>query len=576
MERILVIDDEASIRKALQIGLASENFVVDLAGDGISGIQLGQKRSYDILIADLCLPDINGLEVIKEIKHSTPDIIPIVITGKGDMNSSLEAIRLEVSDFLEKPLSLSSVKDSIARGIERRALKRLAVEKKVHQKLLSDSLTGLPDRSLFMDQLQKAITGITRNKNYSFAVFLIDIDQFKAVNDAYGLVIGDRVLSELSHRFNTCIRPTDTIARMNGDVFAVLIEDCEGYEKVVEIAECCRQAAEQSIVIDGSRVPISVSIGIVMKTAFYESPDEVLRDAEMALSLCKEQGRGLVKVFDMKMLDQAVESLQLENDMRLGISNQEFILDYQPIIRMDDQRIAGFDALIRWNHPEHGILYPAKFIPIAEETGLINQIGNWVLSEGCRQIKEWQRTLPGFEEITLNVNISGSQFWQPDFADLVKSIIHEHRLAPGSLKFGLTESVLMQDAKKSNKILKALKKIGIKLGIDDFGTGYSSFSSLQLFPLDDLKISRSFIQKLAVDKECYEIVKTMVDLAKRLGLKVVAAGVETERHLNKVKCLNFDMVQGFPFAKPADKDSVVKLLNRSLGNSDLPSAESAG
>ena len=240
MERILVIDDEASIRKALQIGLASENFVVDLAGDGISGIQLGQKRSYDILIADLCLPDINGLEVIKEIKHSTPDIIPIVITGKGDMNSSLEAIRLEVSDFLEKPLSLSSVKDSIARGRERRALKRQAVEKKVHQKLLSDSLTGLPDRSLFMDQLQKAITGITRNKNYSFAVFLIDIDQFKAVNDAYGLVIGDRVLSELSHRFNTCIRPTDTLARMNGDVFAVLIEDCEGYEKVVEIAESCR------------------------------------------------------------------------------------------------------------------------------------------------------------------------------------------------------------------------------------------------------------------------------------------------------------------------------------------------
>jgi len=533
MERILVIDDEASIRKALQIGLASENFVVDLAGDGISGIQLGQKRSYDILIADLCLPDINGLEVIKEFKHSTPDIIPIVITGKGDMDSSLEAIRLEVSDFLEKPLSLSSVKDSIARGIERRALKRQAVEKKVHQKLLSDSLTGLPDRSLFMDRLQKAITGITRNKNYSFAVFLIDIDQFKAVNEAYGLMIGDRVLSELSRRFNTCIRPTDTLARMNGDVFAVLVEDREGHEKVVEIAECYRQAAEQVFVIDGTRVPISVSIGIVMKTAFYESPDEVLRDAEMALARCKEQGRGLVKVFDTKMIEQALESLQLENELRLGILKQEFILHYQPIIRMDDRRIVGLETLIRWNHPEHGMLYPAKFIPKAEETGLINPIGSWVLSEGCRQIKEWQRTLPGFEEVTLNVNISGSQFWQPEFADLVKGIIHEHRLDPGSLKFELAESVLMKDAKTSIKILKALKKIGIKLVIDDFGTSYSSFSSLRLFPLDDLKISRSFIQNLAGDKECYEIVKTMVDLAKKLGLKVVAAGVETERHLTR-------------------------------------------
>ena len=576
MERILVIDDEASIRKALQIGLASEKFVVDLAGDGISGIQLGQKRSYDVLIADLCLPDINGLEVIRKIKHSTPDIIPIVITGKGNMDSSLEAIRLEVSDFLEKPLSLSSVKDSIARGIERRAMKRQAVEKKVHQNLLSDSLTGLPDRSVFMDRLQKAIAGITRNKNSSFAVLLIDIDQFKAINDAYGLIIGDRVLSELSNRFNTCIRPTDTIARMNGDVFAVLIEDSEGYEKVTEIAECCRKAAAQAFEMDGNRVLISVSIGIVMKTAFYESSDEVLRDAEMALRRCKEQGRGLVKVFDTKMLDQEVESLQLENDMRLGIPKQEFILHYQPIFRMDDQRIVGLEALIRWNHPEHGIIYPTKFVPIAVETGLINQIGNWVLSEACRQIKEWQRTLPGFEETTLNVNISSSQFWQPEFADLVKSIIHEHRLDPGSLKFGLTESILMKDAKKSIKILKAIKKIGIKLVIDDFGTGYSSFSSLQLFSLDDLKISRSFIQKLAVDKDCYEIVKTMVDLAKRLGLKVVAAGVETERHLNKVKSLNFDMAQGFPFARPADKDSVVKLFNGSLGNSDLPSTESAG
>ncbi len=575
MERILVIDDEASIRKALQIGLASENFVVDLAGDGISGIQLGQKRPYDILIADLCLPDINGLEVIREIKHSTPDIIPIVITGKGDMGSSLEAIRLEVSDFLEKPLSLSSVKDSIARGIERRAMKRQEVEKKVHQKLLSDSLTGLPDRSLFMDRLQKAIAGVTRDKDYYFAVLLIDIDQFKAVNDAYGLIIGDRVLSELSQRFNTCIRPTDTIARINGDVFAVLIEDCEGNEKVTEIAECCRKTAEQAFEMDGTRVSISVSIGIVMKTAFYESPDEVLRDAELALSRCKEQGRGLVKMFDTNMLDQAVESLQLENELRLGIPKQEFILHYQPIFQMDDRRIAGLETLIRWNHPEHGIIYPAKFIPKAEETDLINQIGNWVLNEGCRQIKEWQRTIPGFEEITLNVNISGSQFRQPEFADLVKGIIHEHRLDPASLKFELTESVLMKDAKTSIKILKALKKMGIKLVIDDFGTSYSPFSSLQLFPLDELKISRSFIQKLAIDKECYEIVKTLVDLAKRLELKVVAEGVETEKHLDKVKSLNFDMFQGFPFAKPADKDSVVKLFKRSLANSDLPSSEPA-
>jgi diguanylate cyclase (GGDEF)-like protein len=247
MERILVIDDEASIRKALGIGLASEDFVVDLASDGISGIQLGQQRSYDILIADLSLPDIDGLEVIKKIKHSIPEIIPIIITGKGDMQSSLEAIRLEVSDYLEKPLSLSSVKDSIARALKRREMKRRTIEDKAHQQLLSDSLTGLPDRSLFMDCLNRAIAGIDRYEDRSFAVFLIDIDHLKEVNDAYGHRSGDMVLSELSHRFKSCIRTTDTVARINGDEFAVLIEEFESYQKVIETAERCQRAAEQAI-----------------------------------------------------------------------------------------------------------------------------------------------------------------------------------------------------------------------------------------------------------------------------------------------------------------------------------------
>jgi len=301
-----------------------------------------------------------------------------------------------------------------------------------------------------------------------------------------------------------------------------------------------------------------------MKTIFYQSPDDVIRDAEMALSHCKEQGEGLVKVFEKKMLEQAIESLQLENDLRLAIQNQEFILHYQPIIRIDDQRLVGFEALIRWNHPEHGIIYPAGFISKAEEIGLINQIGGWVLNEGCRQIREWQRTLSDFGEITLNINISGSQFLQPGFTDLVAGIIREHHLDPGILKFELTESVLMKDSKTAIKILRAMKDIGIKLAIDDFGTGYSSFSYLQQFPLDDLKIGMSFIQQLEVDAECYEIVKTIVDLAKRLGLHVVAEGVETEGHLNKVKSLNFDMVQGFLFAKPADQHSVIKHIKKFL------------
>jgi len=560
MERILVIDDEDSICKALKIGLASENFEIDLASNGLSGIQLGQKHAYDILIADLSLPDINGLEVIKKIKFSRPEIIPIIITGNGSMKSSLEAIRLEVSDYLEKPLSLASVKGAIARGLKRRESMRKAIENKVHHNLLSDSLTGLPDRSLFMDRLNRAIAGIDRDDGRPFAVFLIDINSFKGINDTYGHRTGDLVLAELSNRLLSCVHPGDTVARMNGDEFAVLLNEFESDEKVIAVAEHCQQAAEKDIHIEGIKVKLSVKIGIVSKTIFYQSADDVLRDAELALSRCRERGGALIKVFDKNMLEQAVESLQLENDLRMAIQNQEFILHYQPIIRLDDQRIIGLEALIRWVHPEHGMIYPGRFITKAEEIGLINKIGHWVLSEGCRQINEWKATLAGFDDISLSINISGQQFLQPEFADIITNIIHGHALDPGTLKFELTESVLIKNSVSSIKTLLALKDIGIKLALDDFGTGYSSFAYLQQFPLDDLKIDMSFIQKLESDSETYEIVKSIVGLAKKLGLKTVAEGVETEAQFNQVKRLDFDMVQGFWLAEPADALTVVERI----------------
>jgi len=564
MERILVIDDETSICKALKIGLASDNFEIDLASDGQSGIQLGQKQAYDILIADLSLPDINGFEVIKKIKFTSPEIIPIIITGNGSMQSSLEALRLEVSDYLEKPLSLASVKDAIARGLIRREMMRKTIEKKVHQNLLSDSLTGLPDRSLFMDRLNSTIDRIDRNEDSSFAVFLINIKNFKGVNDIYGHRTGDMVLAEMSNRFKSCVGATDIVARMNGDEFAVLIKEFESEEKVISVAEHCQQTAEKDIYIDGIKIKLNVKIGIVVKTIFYHSPDDVLRDAELALSRCKEQDGEFIKVFNKKMLEQAVESLQLENDLHMAIQNQEFILNYQPIIRLDDKRIVGLEALIRWIHPEHGVIYPGKFIPKAEEIGLINQIGSWVISEGCRQIKEWKSTLPGFDDINLSINISGQQFLQSEFADIIAGVLQNHALDPRTLTFELTETVLMENSVSSIETLLAMKDIGIKLAIDDFGTGYSSFAYLQHFPLDDLKIGMSFIQKLEVDSETYEIVKSIVGLGKKLGLNVVAEGVETEAQYNQVKSLDFDMVQGFWIAKPADASTVVERIQKYL------------
>jgi diguanylate cyclase (GGDEF)-like protein len=480
------------------------------------------------------------------------------------MESTLEALRLEVSDYLEKPLSLAAVKEAIAMGLKRREEMHKTIENKVHQHLLSDSLTGLADRSLFMDRLNDAIAGIDRTEDRAFAVFLIDINNFKGINDSYGHGIGDRVLAELSNRLKSCVCETDTIARTDGDEFSVLIEKFESDEKVIAIAEHCQQTAEKDMYIDGIKIKLRVNIGIVLKTIFYQSPDDVLRDAGLALSRCKEQNGALIKVFDKNMLEQAVESLQLENDLRRAIQNNEFVLHYQPIVRLDDNRIIGLEALIRWSHPELGLIYPDEFIPKAEEIGLINQIGNWVLSEGCRQIKEWQATLPGFDDINLSINISGQQFLQPQYANIVVDVIQDHALDPAKLKFELTESVLIKNTVSSIKTLLALKDIGIKLALDDFGTGYSSFSYLQQFPLDDLKIDMSFIQQLEAGSETYEIVKSVVGLARKLGLKVVAEGVETEAQLHQVQRLEFDMVQGFWIAKPADAAAVKEFILNNL------------
>ena len=564
MERILIIDDEASILKALQLGLASENYVVDLADDGSSGIQLGRTHSYDILITDLSLPDMNGLEVIRTIKSSAPDIVPIIITGQGSLKSSVEALRLEVCDYLQKPLNLSAVKSAISRGLEKRATARRAYEMNTRQHMSPDSLTGLSDRSLFMDRLSRVVAETALSDNRSYALFLIDVDHFKGVNDTYGHQTGDIVLSELANRFKTCVRPQDMIARISGDEFAVLIQAPESDQLAAAAAEKCRRAAGRAFEVNGQKITLSVSIGLVAKTTYYESPDDVLRDADMALSGCKDQGGGDIRFFDQKMLEDAIESLQLENDLRLGIHNQEFVLHYQPIWRLKNMRTIGLEALIRWHHPEYGTIYPSVFIPKAAETGLIHNIGNWVINEGCRQMKEWQKTLPGLDPISLSLKVSGHQIGHRSFVDKTASTIAAHSIDPGRLKFEIPESDLMDSSTSVIEILAAIKNIGIQIVLDDFCTGYSSFYYLQQLPLDALKIGKSFIQKMGSNRESHEIIKSVVKLSKKLGLKVVAKGVETEDHLDLVKSLDFDMAQGHYFSGAATGSDTYQFLAKKL------------
>jgi EAL domain-containing protein (putative c-di-GMP-specific phosphodiesterase class I) len=349
---------------------------------------------------------------------------------------------------------------------------------------------------------------------------------------------------------------------MNGDEFAVLIEGAGSDQIATRAAQRCKRAAAEAFEFDGQKINLSLSIGLVTKTSNYRSPDDVLRDADMALSRCKEQGGGLIEFFDQKMLEEAIESLQLENDLRLALQNHEFVLHYQPIVRLKDMRTIGLEALIRWNHPEQGTIYPAGFIPKAKKIGLIHDIDNWVLNEGCRQYNRWQQTIPSFKNLSLSVNISSHQFGQAGFADKVARIIADNALNPSVLKFEITESVLMEKSGALIEKLAAIKDIGVKLVLDDFGAGYSPFSYLHQLPLDELKIGKSIIQNLDFNSESYEIVKSIVALAKKFGLKVLAEGVETEAHYNRVKSLDFDMVQGFWFGQSVNEREMFRCLQK--------------
>ncbi len=427
-----------------------------------------------------------------------------------------------------------------------------------------DSLTGVPNRILLLERLERALERSKRRKDYSFAVLMIDLDRFKTINDTMGHLAGDSLLIKISEQIKKCIRTTDTIARMGGDEFAVLIEEFNSTKEVFRIAKRIHSIAEAVFIIERNEINISASIGIVLDTTSYERADYILRDADIAMYRAKESGKARFKVFNKKMHIAAVESLRFENDLRNAIHNKELIVHYQPIISVKNQKLAGFEALVRWNHPILGMVGPDKFIPLAEETGLIIPLGQIVISEACKQLKEWHDSYPDATKLTMNVNISIKQFMEADLADFIIHALEKNKLAPDFLKLEITESLLVRKAKSMAEKLNLMKEIGVKVVLDDFGTGYSSLSYIQHFPIDNIKIDRSFINDMDLTEGTMEIVKTIIALCKNLGLGVVAEGVERETQLNILKQLKCDRVQGFYFSKPVNKDSALQLINKYL------------
>jgi diguanylate cyclase (GGDEF)-like protein/PAS domain S-box-containing protein len=437
---------------------------------------------------------------------------------------------------------------------------RRQAEEKLRYGALHDELTGLANRTSFMTRLRRSLERARFDDQYVFAVLMLDLDRFKLINDSLGHRVGDQLLMEIARRLVTALRPSDMVARLGGDEFVVLIDHLREEHDVAYVAERIQKILSVPILLDEREVFTTVSIGITMSSSLSDGAEDLLREADTAMHRAKLNGKARFEIFDPQMREQALRLMQLETDLRRALSREEFMLYYQPIISFESGRLAGFEALIRWNHPQKGFVGPAEFIPISEDNGMINPIGRWVLQEACRQMREWQRKFVGSLPLTMSVNLSGKQFSQPNLIEMIAGILKETELPAPFLKLEITETVLMENSALAAEMLSELKALGSQLAIDDFGTGYSSFSHLHCFPIDTLKIDRAFVSRMDISLESAEIVRTILTLAHNLKMSVVAEGVETSAQIKQLRNLGCEYGQGYFIHRPMPAAEAGKLI----------------
>lgn len=420
-----------------------------------------------------------------------------------------------------------------------------------------DALTGLPNRALFMDRLEHVIASAKRHPSYLYGVLFMDLDRFKVINDSLGHGIGDQLLVEVGQRLKACLRPGDTVARLGGDEFAILLEGIADAADAEEITRRIEEVLAPHYAIQGHEIFTTQSIGLALRSDRYEWPEQILRDADIAMYEAKAKGRSRHEFFDTKMHASIIDRLQLESDLRTAVERQSgFLLHYQPIMDLKDQCLIGFEALVRWKHATRGLIYPLEFISLAEETGLIFPLSSWIIRESCKQIGAWQKKYPGSPELRMSVNISSKLLLQPGFAESIQANLLEQGLKPGSLAIEITESVIMDHPDQAVETMTKLQKMGVHIHIDDFGTGYSSLSYLHSFPVNALKIDRSFISKLSANSDNQEIIKTIIALAQNMKLEVIAEGLEQGHQLSAMMGLECGFGQGFLFSKPLPPEAI--------------------
>jgi len=675
--RLLVVDDEEINRDLLQRRLERRGFWVAGAKDGLEALKLIESQPFDLVLLDIMLPGIDGLEVLRRIRMQEDSELPVVmVSAKDDSQGIVEALNIGANDYITKPVDfpvvLARIRTHLSHRRARAALREseeryaLAVAgandglwdwdlrsnriylsprwkamvgleteevstetgewfNRVHpddvERLKSDlddhlnqrtvtfenehrmmhadgsyrwvlsrgmavrdtagapyrmagsqtditarkvydPLTGLPNRILFMDRLEHALQRFKRQKSELFGVLLLDLDRFKIVNEGLGHNLGDRLLIQLSRRLKTCVRTGDTIARFGGDEFIVLLDEMKDNADAVRVAERMQEALKKPFHIQGQEVFCTLSIGIALSTTGYDHPEDVVRDADTAMNRAKALGKARHEMFDRAMHTRSSQRLQTETDLRRALERDEFSVRYQAIVALEDKQLSGFEALVRWIHPKRGLVNPDEFIGLAEETGLIINIDHWVMREACRQTVIWGER---YGPLTISVNLSAKQFAQPDLIERILGNLEYSKLPPEFLKLEITESALMDNTDKAADIISSLKSHKIKLGLDDFGTGYSSLSYLHRFPVDTLKIDRSFVSRMEQGTENQAIIKTIVALAQNMDFQTVAEGIETDGQLAVLKALDCRFGQGYLFSKPLTAEEAEVLLQEYRG-----------
>jgi diguanylate cyclase (GGDEF)-like protein len=553
--RILLVEDDP--RAALIIGEMlrtawPEALVLSHTERLSDATQELLDRGATCVLLDLSLPDTNELSSLEQVRTAAPDVPIVVLADRAEEATALLAIRAGAQDYLIKPELYPAL---LGRSL-RYAIERKRTEVQLAHMALHDPLTGLPNRALFLDRLGVALDR-SRRASASVAVLFLDVDNFKQVNDTLGHAAGDRLLSGLADRMQAMLRPMDTVARFGGDEFTFLIEDLASEREVVLIAERITQATSVPIRLEDGETSITVSIGIAMVGDASLLPESVIREADAAMYRAKELGRSRYELFDEASRHRAMERLELETALRHAVERSELRVHYQPKVSLNgDVMVTGFEALVRWEHPQRGLIAPEEFIPLAEETGMVLAIGEYVLSEALRQISRWRASKP---DVTVSVNLSPRQLEDASLASMLAGAIRASGVDPAAVCLEITESAVTLHPEVAMRALERLKMIGVRIAIDDYGTGSSSLTSLKQLPVDTLKIHESFVSDLDGDPEA-SLVGAVVELGHALGLNVVAEGVETDTQLAKLRSLGCDGAQGFLFGRPVPDDEAYALL----------------